>query len=30
MEVTANLDDGDNLVLVQRWATRKHYENYLA
>jgi len=30
VEVTTNLDDADNLVLVQRWATRKHYENYLA
>ena len=30
VEVTINLDDADNLVLVERWATRKHYENYLA
>jgi quinol monooxygenase YgiN len=30
VEVTTNLDNADNLVLVQRWATRKHYENYLA
>ena len=30
VEVTTNLDDADNLVLVERWATRKHYENYLA
>jgi quinol monooxygenase YgiN len=29
VEVTTNLDNADNLVLVQRWATRKHYENYL-
>ena len=28
VEVTTNLDDADNLVLVERWATRKHYENY--
>jgi quinol monooxygenase YgiN len=30
VEVTTNLDNSDNLVLVERWATRKHYENYLA
>lgn len=30
VEVTTNLDDADNLVLVERWTTRKHYENYLA
>jgi quinol monooxygenase YgiN len=30
VEVTINLDDADNLVLVERWETRKHYENYLA
>jgi quinol monooxygenase YgiN len=30
VEVTTNLNNADNLVLVQRWATRKHYENYLA
>jgi quinol monooxygenase YgiN len=30
VEVTTNLDNADNLVLVERWATRKHYENYLA
>ena len=30
VEVTTNLDDADNLVLVERWETRKHYENYLA
>ena len=30
VEVTTNLDDADNLVLVERWATRKHYENYAA
>ena len=29
VEVTTNLEDADNLVLVQRWTTRKHYENYL-
>jgi quinol monooxygenase YgiN len=30
VEVTTNLDDSDNLVLVEHWATRQHYENYLA
>jgi quinol monooxygenase YgiN len=30
VEVTTNLDNSDNLVLVERWATRQHYENYLA
>jgi quinol monooxygenase YgiN len=30
VEVTTNLDNPDNLVLVQRWATRQHYETYLA
>jgi quinol monooxygenase YgiN len=30
VEVTTNLDNPDNLFLVERWATRKHYEDYLA
>jgi quinol monooxygenase YgiN len=30
VEVTTNLDNNDNLVLVEHWATRQHYENYLA
>src|ERR1700680_4576517 len=30
VEVTANLDNADNLVLVQHWASRKHYETYLS
>jgi len=30
VEVTTNLDDSDNLVLVERWATRQHYEKYIA
>jgi quinol monooxygenase YgiN len=30
VEVTTNLDDADNLVLVERWATRRDYEAYLA
>lgn len=30
VEVTTNLDNSDNLVLVEYWVTRQHYENYLA
>jgi quinol monooxygenase YgiN len=30
VEVTTDLDDADNLVLVERWKMRKHYENDLA
>jgi quinol monooxygenase YgiN len=30
VEVPTNLENADNLLLVERWATRKHYENYLA
>jgi quinol monooxygenase YgiN len=30
VEVTTNLDNSDNLVLVEHWTTRQHYENYLA
>ena len=30
VEVATNLDNSDNLVLVEHWATRQHYENYLA
>jgi quinol monooxygenase YgiN len=30
VEVTTNLDNSDNLVLVEHWATRQHYESYLA
>ena len=30
VEVTTNLGDADNLVLVERWAARKYYEDYLA
>jgi quinol monooxygenase YgiN len=30
VEVTTNLDNTDNLVLVERWMARKDYENYLA
>jgi quinol monooxygenase YgiN len=27
VEVATNPDDADNLVLVERWPTRQHYEN---
>ncbi len=30
VEVTTNLDNADNLLLVERWASRKHYESYLS
>lgn len=30
VEVTVNQDDRDNMLLVMRWATRKHYETYRA
>ncbi len=30
VEVTANLDNADHFLLVERGATRKHYEDYLA
>jgi quinol monooxygenase YgiN len=30
VEVTTNLDNSDNLVLVEHWTTRQHYENYPA
>jgi quinol monooxygenase YgiN len=30
VDVTVNLDNPDNIVLVERWETRKHYEDYLA
>ena len=30
LEVTINQDDRDNMLLVMRWATRKHYETYRA
>ena len=28
VEVTVNQDDGDNMLLVMRWASRKHYQTY--
>src|SRR5262249_22241120 len=30
LEVTINQDHTDNMLLVMRWATRKHYETYRA
>jgi quinol monooxygenase YgiN len=30
VEVTVNQDNQDNILLVMRWATRKHYETYRA
>ena len=30
LEVTINQDNPDNILLVMRWTTRKHYEAYLA
>jgi len=29
VEVTVNLDDPDNVLLIQRWDSRGHYETYL-
>jgi quinol monooxygenase YgiN len=28
--VHLNQDDGDNLVIVERWQSRPHYEKYFA
>jgi quinol monooxygenase YgiN len=28
LELTVNQDNRDNMLLVMRWATRKHYETY--
>lgn len=30
LEVHLNQDDGDNLVIVERWESRPHYEKYFA
>jgi quinol monooxygenase YgiN len=30
LEVTVNQDNPDNMLLVMRWATRRHYETYRA
>lgn len=28
LEVTVNQDDQDNMLLVMRWTSRKHYQTY--
>ena len=30
LTVHRNMDDPNNLVIVERWESRPHYENYLA
>ena len=30
VEVTQNQDDSNNIVLIERWASRDHYEKYVA
>ncbi|UCH47737.1 MAG: antibiotic biosynthesis monooxygenase [Betaproteobacteria bacterium] len=30
LEVHINQDDGDNLILLERWQSRPHYEKYFA
>lgn len=30
LDVHLNQDDGDNLVIVERWQSRQHYEKYFA
>jgi len=30
VEVTVNQDDQDNMLLVMRWTSRKHYQTYRA
>ncbi len=30
LDVYGNMDDGDNLVLYERWGSRPQYEKYLA
>jgi quinol monooxygenase YgiN len=30
LDVHLNQDDGDNLVIVERWQSRPHYEKYFA
>ena len=30
LELTVNQDNRDNMLLVMRWETRKHYETYRA
>jgi quinol monooxygenase YgiN len=30
LELTTNMDDPDNMLIVMRWQSRKHYDTYLA
>ncbi|KPK30080.1 MAG: hypothetical protein AMJ66_09800 [Betaproteobacteria bacterium SG8_40] len=30
LDVKINQDDGDNLVIIERWQSRRHYEKYFA
>jgi len=30
LELTVNTDDPDNMLIVMRWQSRKHYDTYLA
>ena len=30
LELTVNQDNSDNMIIVMRWQTRKHYETYRA
>lgn len=30
LEVRLNQDDGDNLVIIERWQSRPHYEKYFS
>ena len=30
IEVTQNQDDSNNIVLIEKWASRDHYEKYFA
>ena len=30
VEVSVNQDDGLNILLIEQWASREHYERYLA
>ncbi len=30
VEVTQNQDDSNNIVLIEKWASRDHYDKYIA
>ena len=30
LELTVNQDEPENMIVVMRWQSRKHYDNYLA